>query len=31
MSSDTHFGFEKIPEEAKAGKVRDVFDRVAGT
>ena len=30
MSSDTHFGFEKIPEEAKAGKVRDVFDRVAG-
>ena len=30
MSSDTHFGFEKVPEDAKAGKVRDVFDRVAG-
>jgi demethylmenaquinone methyltransferase/2-methoxy-6-polyprenyl-1,4-benzoquinol methylase len=30
MSADTHFGYEKIPEEAKAAKVRDVFDRVAG-
>ncbi len=30
MSADTHFGFEKVPEEAKAARVRDVFDRVAG-
>jgi demethylmenaquinone methyltransferase/2-methoxy-6-polyprenyl-1,4-benzoquinol methylase len=30
MSSDTHFGFEKVAEAAKAGKVREVFDRVAG-
>ena len=30
MSSDTHFGFEKIAESSKAGRVRDVFDRVAG-
>ena len=30
MSSDTHFGFEKVAEDAKAGKVRAVFDRVAG-
>ncbi len=30
MSSETHFGFQKVPEDAKAGKVRDVFDRVAG-
>ena len=30
MSSKTHFGFEEVPEQAKAGKVRDVFDRVAG-
>jgi demethylmenaquinone methyltransferase / 2-methoxy-6-polyprenyl-1,4-benzoquinol methylase len=29
MSPETHFGFEPVPEEAKAGKVRDVFDRVA--
>ena len=30
MSSNTHFGFEKVPEEAKASKVRQVFDSVAG-
>jgi len=30
MSTETHFGFEKIAEAAKAGKVREVFDRVAG-
>ena len=30
MSSETHFGFEKVAEAAKAGKVREVFDRVAG-
>jgi len=30
MSADTHFGFEKVPEDAKAAKVREVFDRVAG-
>ena len=30
MSSDTHFGFEKVSEDAKAAKVRSVFDRVAG-
>src|SRR5206468_2911332 len=30
MSTDTHFGFEKVDEDAKAAKVRDVFDRVAG-
>ena len=30
MSADTHFGYEKVPEEAKAAKVREVFDRVAG-
>ncbi len=29
MSSETHFGFSKVPEEAKASRVRDVFDRVA--
>ncbi len=28
--SDTDFGFERIPEEQKASKVRGVFDRVAG-
>ena len=30
MSVDTHFGYEKVPQEAKAAKVREVFDRVAG-
>ena len=30
MSSETHFGFEKVPEDAKAARVRGVFDRVAG-
>ena len=30
MSTETHFGFEKVAEAAKAGKVRKVFDRVAG-
>jgi demethylmenaquinone methyltransferase / 2-methoxy-6-polyprenyl-1,4-benzoquinol methylase len=29
MGSETHFGFKKVAEEAKAGKVREVFDRVA--
>jgi demethylmenaquinone methyltransferase/2-methoxy-6-polyprenyl-1,4-benzoquinol methylase len=28
--SETHFGYEKVPEDVKAAKVRDVFDRVAG-
>jgi demethylmenaquinone methyltransferase/2-methoxy-6-polyprenyl-1,4-benzoquinol methylase len=27
--TDTHFGFKRIPEEQKAGQVREVFDRVA--
>ena len=26
----THFGFQTVPEAAKAGRVRDVFDSVAG-
>ncbi len=30
MTSDTHFGFEKVTQEVKAGMVREVFDRVAG-
>ena len=30
LSADTHFGFEKVAEDAKAAKVREVFDRVAG-
>ena len=30
MSSETHFGYDKIAEDAKSGKVREVFDRVAG-
>ena len=30
MSADTHFGFEKVAEDSKAAKVREVFDRVAG-
>ena len=30
MSADTDFGFEKVAEDAKAAKVREVFDRVAG-
>ena len=30
MSSNTHFGFEKVSEDAKAAKVKSVFDRVAG-
>ena len=30
MTRDTHFGFERVTEEAKAGKVREVFDHVAG-
>jgi demethylmenaquinone methyltransferase/2-methoxy-6-polyprenyl-1,4-benzoquinol methylase len=28
-SKTTHFGFEKVPEEQKAGRVRAVFDSVA--
>jgi demethylmenaquinone methyltransferase / 2-methoxy-6-polyprenyl-1,4-benzoquinol methylase len=28
--SDTHFGFERIPEKEKAKRVEEVFDRVAG-
>lgn len=33
MTSDntTHFGFETVREEEKAGRVRDVFDSVAGS
>ncbi len=30
MTSKTDFGFEAVAEDAKAGKVREVFDRVAG-
>ena len=30
MSADTHFGFEKVAKDAKASKVRDIFNRVAG-
>jgi demethylmenaquinone methyltransferase/2-methoxy-6-polyprenyl-1,4-benzoquinol methylase len=30
VSADTDFGFEKVAEDAKAAKVREVFDRVAG-
>ena len=30
MSPETDFGFEKVTEAAKSGKVREVFDRVAG-
>jgi demethylmenaquinone methyltransferase/2-methoxy-6-polyprenyl-1,4-benzoquinol methylase len=30
LSSNTDFGYEKVAEEAKAGKVREVFDQVAG-
>ena len=30
MSSETHFGFQRVDEQAKAGRVREVFDRVAG-
>lgn len=30
MSQGTNFGFETVDEDAKAGKVRQVFDRVAG-
>lgn len=26
----THFGFEEVPLEKKAGRVREVFDSVAG-
>lgn len=26
----THFGFQRVPEQEKAGRVREVFDRVAG-
>ncbi|MBI3376158.1 MAG: bifunctional demethylmenaquinone methyltransferase/2-methoxy-6-polyprenyl-1,4-benzoquinol methylase UbiE [Betaproteobacteria bacterium] len=29
MSKTTHFGFEPVGEHEKAGRVRDVFDRVA--
>jgi demethylmenaquinone methyltransferase/2-methoxy-6-polyprenyl-1,4-benzoquinol methylase len=29
VTQETHFGFDKVSEEAKAGKVREVFDRVA--
>lgn len=27
----THFGFKQVPEEEKAGRVREVFDSVAGS
>lgn len=30
MSREAQFGFEKVSEDAKAARVRDVFDRVAG-
>jgi demethylmenaquinone methyltransferase/2-methoxy-6-polyprenyl-1,4-benzoquinol methylase len=30
LSTETDFGFQQIPADAKAGKVREVFDRVAG-
>jgi demethylmenaquinone methyltransferase / 2-methoxy-6-polyprenyl-1,4-benzoquinol methylase len=30
MRAETHFGFEKVPEDAKAGRVKGVFDSVAG-
>ena len=30
MTPEADFGFQKIPEDSKAGKVREVFDRVAG-
>lgn len=30
MTSETDFGYQKVAEEAKAGRVRQVFDRVAG-
>ncbi len=29
MTAESDFGFQKVPEGAKAGRVRDVFDRVA--
>jgi demethylmenaquinone methyltransferase/2-methoxy-6-polyprenyl-1,4-benzoquinol methylase len=29
MSKTTHFGYQEVPEESKAGKVRDVFRSVA--
>lgn len=29
MTSETDFGYEKVAEETKAGRVRNVFDRVA--
>ena len=29
MTAETHFGFERVPEDVKQDKVRDVFDRVA--
>jgi len=28
--ADTHFGFETVPEEEKAGRVAGVFTSVAG-
>ena len=30
MSNETHFGFQKVPEDEKARKVAGVFDSVAG-
>jgi demethylmenaquinone methyltransferase/2-methoxy-6-polyprenyl-1,4-benzoquinol methylase len=30
MSAGTHFGYEKVTEDTKAARVREVFDRVAG-
>ncbi|MSP95961.1 MAG: bifunctional demethylmenaquinone methyltransferase/2-methoxy-6-polyprenyl-1,4-benzoquinol methylase UbiE [Betaproteobacteria bacterium] len=30
MTAETDFGYQKVAEDAKAGKVREVFDRVAG-
>ncbi|MGH8678184.1 MAG: class I SAM-dependent methyltransferase, partial [Burkholderiales bacterium] len=29
MSKTTHFGFQNVPDEEKAGRVRDVFSSVA--
>ena len=30
MDNRTHFGFERVPEEEKSARVREVFDKVAG-
>ena len=29
MTTESHFGFERVAEEAKSGKVKEVFDSVA--